>query len=33
MMGFQTTEEISDISNAQRVKKAESITADILEGI
>lgn len=33
MMGFQTTEEISDTSNAQRVKKAESITADIMEEI
>lgn len=32
MMGFQTAEEVMDVSNADKVKKADSLTAEILGG-
>ncbi len=32
MMGFQTAEEVIDVANAEKFKKADSLTADILGG-
>lgn len=32
MMGFQTAEEVTDISNAEKTKKINNITSDILGG-